>query len=402
VGRSSIVALSIKEIENARPGDKDRKLHDEKGLYLVVAASGSKRWYLKYRYHNKEKKMSLGAYPEVTLKAARNRREEARAMLAEGKDPQREKQVSKLSAKVAAANTFGAIARELNDKRAADGLAATTLKKDEWQLGLLEPSLGRLPITDITAPLLFSVLQEVHTSDKRETARRLRAYVGRVVQHATLTGRAQTNPAPMLARALAAPKVKHYPAIVDPKKVGVLLKAIDDYQGYPSTSGALRLSPHVFQRPGEIRTMKWADIDLEQARWTIPASIMKMRRPHHVPLSRQAVEIIRSMAATSNGSEFVFPTFHSPKKPISENAVNQALRRMGYGGTMTAHGFRSTASSLLNESKLWHPDAIERALAHEEEDAVRAAYNRTDYWDERVKMMQWWSDKLDALKAAAS
>lgn len=396
------MALSIKEIENARPGDKDRKLHDEKGLYLVVAASGSKRWYLKYRYHNKEKKMSLGAYPEVTLKAARNRREEARAMLAEGKDPQREKQVSKLSAKVAAANTFGAIARELNDKRAADGLAATTLKKDEWQLGLLEPSLGRLPITDITAPLLFSVLQEVHTSDKRETARRLRAYVGRVVQHATLTGRAQTNPAPMLARALAAPKVKHYPAIVDPKKVGVLLKAIDDYQGYPSTSGALRLSPHVFQRPGEIRTMKWADIDLEQARWTIPASIMKMRRPHHVPLSRQAVEIIRSMAATSNGSEFVFPTFHSPKKPISENAVNQALRRMGYGGTMTAHGFRSTASSLLNESKLWHPDAIERALAHEEEDAVRAAYNRTDYWDERVKMMQWWSDKLDALKAAAS
>jgi integrase len=180
------------------------------------------------------------------------------------------------------------------------------------------------------------------------------------------------------------------------------LRAIDGYQGYPSTMGALRLSPHVFQRPGEIRTMKWVDIDFERARWSIPAAIMKMRRPHQVPLSRQSVEIIQSMKAISNGSEFVFPAFDSPMRPISENTVNQALRRLGYGGIMTAHGFRSTASSLLNESKIWRPDVIERTLAHEDENAVRSIYNRTDYWDERVEMMQWWSDQLDALKGAAS
>jgi integrase len=394
------VALSVKEIENARPGSKDRKLHDEKGLYLLVAPSGSKRWHFKYRYLGVEKKMSLGAYPEVTLKLAREKRDAARAMLAEGKDPQREKQASKLAAKVQAANTFSAIAREYLDKCRADGLAEVTVEKSEWLLSLLEPSLGRRPISEITTPELFSVLQDIHGSGRRETARRLRSFAGRVFQRAILTGRAQSNPAHALQRTLASPKVRSHPAIVERVAFGGLLKAIESYQGYPSTGGALRLSPHVFQRPGEIRTMKWADIDFGNARWNIPATIMKMRRTHEVPLSRQAIEIIRSMAEISNGSEFVFPSFSSPKKPISENTVNQALRRLGYGGVMTAHGFRSTASSLLNESRRWSPDAIERALAHEDENAIRAIYNRASYWDERVAMMQWWSDQIDALKTA--
>lgn len=392
------MTLSVKQIENAHPGERDYKLADEKGLYLLVAASGSKRWYLKYRHLGREKKLSLGGYPEVTLKGARTKRDEARAVMAAGKDPSQEKQVSRLTAKVEAANTFAAIARELIDKRAAEGMAPTTIAKTEWLLLLLEPRLGRLPVTEITAPVLLAAVQEIHASGRRETARRLRSFAGRVMQHAILTGRAQINPAPMLARALAAPQERHHPAIVDRAELGGLLRVIAGYEGYPSTNAALRLSPHVFQRPGEIRTMKWVDIDFERARWTIPAATMKMRKPHRVPLSRQSLEIIRSMIAVSAGSEYVFPAFHSPKRPISENTINQALRRLGYGGSMTAHGFRSTASSLLNESKLWLPDAIERALAHEDGNAIRSIYNRTDYWDERVEMMQWWSDQLDALK----
>lgn len=316
-------------------------------------------------------------------------------------DPQREKQASKLAAKMEAANTFSAVAREYIDMREAEGLAVSTVEKTRWLLGLLPPSFQLLPVSVITAPILLDAVREIHGSGRRESARRLRSFVGRVLQYAILTDRAQVNPAPMLTRVLAAPKEKHHPAIVDDRKLSALLNAIDDYQGYPSTSAALKLSPHVFQRPGEIRTMRWADLDFDRARWNIPAAAMKMRRDHNVPLSRQALEIIRSMDAVSGGTEFVFPAFHSFRKPISENTVNQALRRLGYGGVMTAHGFRSTASTLLNESKRWSPDAIERALAHEDKNAVRAAYNRTDYWDERVEMMQWWSDRLDALKAAA-
>ncbi len=394
------MALSVKQIDAARVGDKDYKLYDEKGLYLLVAKAGSKRWYMKYRHLGPEKKLSFGAYPEVSLKVARARRDEARVLLADGKDPQREKEAGKLAAKMEAANTFGAVAEEYIAMR-ADGQAVATAEKARWLLSLLHPSFRQLPVSGITSPILFAAVQEIHASGRRETAGRVRALVGRVLTYAIATGRAEINPAPMLTRFLAAPNTKHHPAIVDDGKLGALLRAINEYQGYPSTSGALKLSPHVFQRPGEIRTMRWADLDFDRARWNIPAATMKMRRDHNVPLSRQALEIIRSMDAASGGTEFVFPAFHSFRKPISENTVNQALRRLGYGGVMTAHGFRSTASTLLNESKRWSPDAIERALAHEDKNAVRAAYNRTDYWEERVDMMQWWSDRLDALKASA-
>ena len=215
--------------------------------------------------------------------------------------------------------------------------------------------------------------------------------------YAIVTGRAQNNPAPALQRALAAPSVRHHPAIVEPNELGDLLRAMDGYKGTASTNAALKLSAHVFQRPGEIRTMRWVDIDLEAAIWTIPAEQTKMRREHRVPLSRQAIAIIRSMEHVAEYSVYVFPSFN-PKKPLSENAVNQALKRLSYGDVMTAHGFRTTASSLLNECGEFHPDAIERSLAHQDTNAVRAAYNRTQYWDERVRMMQWWSDKIDLMK----
>lgn len=392
------MTLTVKQIDNAAPTDRPQKLWDGQGLYLMVSPTGSKRWQFKYKLAGVERKMSLGAYPAVSLKRARSLRDEARATLAEGKDPSQQRQMKKIAAATEAAHTFGSIAREYIAKRTAEGLAETTIAKSNWLLSLLEPRLGKVPVADITAPLLLGVLQEIGNSGRRETARRLRSFAGRVINHAVITGRATNNPAPALHRALVTPTVRHHPAIIDPDRLGALLRAIADYAGYPSTSAALQLSPHLFQRPGEIRTMRWNELDLAAGKWTIPATKTKMRREHEVPLSEQAVAIIRSMIPISGGSEFVFPAFHTMKKPISENTVNQALRRMGYAGMMTAHGFRATASSLLNEEGRWPPDIIEHALAHKDRDAVRAIYNRTTYWKARAEMMQAWSDRLDVLR----
>lgn len=394
------MALSVKEIEYAKPIDRDRKLYDEKGLYLLIAMSGSRRWYLKYRFLGSEKKLGLGHYPEVSLKAARAKRDAARALIEEGKDPSQERRTQRLLAKAATDNTFGVVGREFLNKRAADGLAEATKSKAEWLFAQLLPQLGKVPVGEITAPILLSVLQKVVQSGRLETARRLRALAGRIMRHAVITGRALHNPAADLQRALVAPKVRHHPAIIDAGELGTLLRAIDSYGGYPSTIAALKLSPHLFQRPGEIRAMRWSELDLDRAKWVIPAERTKMRRPHEVPLSRQAIDIIQSIRPISGIADYVFPAFHSRTKPISENTVNQALRRLGYRGVMTAHGFRSTASSLLNESERWSPDVIEHALAHQEQNAVRAAYNRGTYWKARVEMMQWWSDHLDMLRAA--
>lgn len=392
--------LTAKQIESAQPQSKPWKLNDERGLYLLISPAGSKRWQMRYSFQGEKKKMSFGPYPEISLKAARTKRDEARVLIANGIDPLQERQAQKLQAKLASEHTFAVVAREFIQKRATDGdkaICETTRTKNEWLLSLLEPKLGRVPVSQITATLLLSALKEVQDSGRRETARRLRSFAGRVLNYAIATGRAENNPAPGLQDALSAPQVRHHPALIAPAKVGELLRAIDGYQGYASTNAALKLAPHLFQRPGEIRSMKWADLDLHAAVWTIPAGQTKMRREHRVPLSRQAISIIRSMEDVADYSEYVFPSFN-PKKPLSENAINGALRRLGYGGVMTAHGFRTTASSLLNESGEFHPDAIEKALAHEDSNAVRKAYNRTQYWDERVRMMQWWSDKLDSLK----
>lgn len=394
------MALTIKEIESALPKAEAWKLADERGLYLLIAPNGSKRWHLRYSFQGQKKIITFGPFPDVSLKSARSKRDEARTLIAEGIDPLAQRRDQKARAKLSSTETFATIAREYIAKRADDGdkaICDTTKSKTEWLLTLLEPKLGRVAVRDLTAPKLLEVLMEVQSSGRRETARRLRSLVNRVMKYAIVTGRAEHNPAPALHGALSTPTVRHHPAVIHPGQLGELLRAIDGYKGHASTNAAMKVSAHLFQRPGEIRTMKWDELDLSAGIWTIPASKTKMRREHQVPLSKQVIAIIRSMKDHAGSSEYVFPSFNT-QKPLSENAVTGALKRLGYGGVMTAHGFRTTASSLLNESGEFHPDAIERALAHQDSNAVRAAYNRTQYWDARVRMMQWWSDKIDSLK----
>lgn len=396
------MALTDTAIKQAKPGDIDRKLADEKGLYLLVTAGGSKLWRLKYRIDGKEKKLALGSYPDVGLKEARARRDAARTAAEAGSDPAAAKREARIARQFAAANTFGAIAEEYIAKLEAENKADVTVAKTRWLLSKLSPALAKRPIADITPHELLAVLRAAERKGHRETARRLRSFASRVFRYAVVTARATIDPAQPLQGALVAPKVTHHAAIIDPVAFGGLLRSIESYSGQPITTLALRFTAHVFQRPGEIRQAEWAEIDFDKAVWTIPAARMKQRQAHRVPLSSQAIAVLREAQALSGGGRYVFPKLGSPLKPMCENAINQALRRMGYGkDVMTAHGFRSTASSLLNESGKWNPDAIERALSHADTDQVRSAYHRGAHWAERVEMAQWWSDHLETLRDGA-
>lgn len=390
--------LTVTQIKNAAPRPRDYKLSDERGLYVLVRSNGSKLFNFKYRFAGREKKLSFGAFPEVSLQLARKRRDEARRQLDEGVDPGEHARLKKLADKVTYDNSFGAIAQEYINKRRRDGIRETTAVKSEWLLSKVAPSLGKRPISLIKPLELLAVLKAIEDEGQRETARRLRSFVSRVMRYAISTARAEHDHAASLKGALSAPNVKHFAAITDKAQFGELLRKIDSYQGYPSTLMALKLMPHLFPRPGELRFMLWSEINLEGARWTIPASKTKMRREHIVPLSRQVVSLLTEQRKLSGDGALVLPAFHSNRVPISENTINQALRRLGFGGVATAHGFRSTASTLLNESEKWSYDVIERALAHKERDQIRAIYNRTTYLNERVALMQWWSDELDRLR----
>lgn len=393
------MALTDIALRSAKPADKQFKLSDSGGLYVIVKPTGGKLWRWKYRFHGKEKMLALGVYPGVTLKEARERRDDAKRLLAQGKDPSAEKRRAAVRAKVSVGNTFEAVAGELIARAETESRADATLTKARWFLRLLEPALGHRPISEIEPYEILAVVKKQADAGHHETARRLLAFASRVFRHAIVTTRASRNPAADLKGALVAPRVKHHAAITDPGAVGALLRAIDGFEGQPSTRLALRLAPHVFVRPGELRSARWSEFDLEQAIWRIPAAKMKMRRDHVVPLSRQALKILREAQELSGDGDCVFPGVRTPTRPMSENTLNAALRRLGYATEeMTSHGFRSTASTLLNESGRWSPDAIERALAHNDGDDVRAAYNRGAYWHERVRMAQWWSDYLDRLK----
>lgn len=397
------MALNDILIRAAKPREKDWKLADERGLYLLITPKGSKLWRVKFRVNGKEKKLSLGAFPDVSLKDARRLRDQARSAKAGGVDPAKEKQEAKRAAKQGADNSFTVVAEEYIEKMVKEGLADATISKARWFLDLLRPSVGRMPIAEIQPQDLFAALKKIEKAGHRETAKRLRSFSSRVFRYAVATARASADPAQTLRGALAAPIVKHYAAITDPVALGELLRAIDGYSGEPATLSALRLTPHVFQRPGEVRQMRWSELDLEKGVWTIPAERMKQRHAHTVPLSRQSVAILTDMQGLTGNGLFVFPSIRTRERPMSENTVNGALRRLGYAGSeMTAHGFRSTASTLLNESGKWNPDAIERALSHAEKNQVRAAYNRGSYWTERVEMAQWWSDYLDNLKTGGA
>jgi integrase len=390
--------LSFMSVNKAKPREKPYKMADERGLYLLISPGGGKYWRLNYRFAEKYRTMALGVFPDVGLADARARRDDARKLLANGVDPAVFRQEEIAKAEFDATTSFRVIAEEWLQKRPREGLGDITVAKAKWLLEFAYPALADRKISEITTPELLGVLREVEGRGRHETARRLRSVCGRVFRYAIATGRAEHDLAAGLRDALTTPKVKHLAAITNTQEVGPLLRAIEGFNGHAVTRLALRLAPHVFVRPGELRHAEWTEIDLDDAIWSIPAAKMKMRRPHKVPLSRQSIAIFQEVREITGTGQYVFPGFQSLRRPMSENALNGALRRLGYSGDeMTSHGFRAMASTLLNEMGRWHPDAIERQLAHVEGDGVRRAYARGEYWDERVQMMQHWSDHLDAL-----
>lgn len=396
------MALSDIVIRNAKPGAKPAKLADGGGMFLLVTPTGGKLWRLKYRIDGREKLLAIGSYPEISLSDARKRREEARALIAKGIDPSREKQREKVKARVQAADTFNAIAAEYCAKRKRDGekgWSPATATRSEYLLSLLNGSIGRLAIAEIEPADVLTAVRKIEAKGNFESARRTLQLASMVFRYAVATARLRSDPTRDLRGALTAPKVTHYGAITDAKRVGELLRAIDGYEGQGLTKLAMQLAPHVFVRPGELRHAEWGEIDLDGALWAIPAGKMKMGKAHHIPLSRQSVAILRELYSVTGPSGYVFPSMRTRARAMSENTINAGLRRLGYASDeMTAHGFRAMASTLLNESGKWHPDAIERALAHGDTDKVRAAYHRGAHWQERVEMAQWWSDYLDRLR----
>ena len=397
--------LTETAIKNAKPGPKPRKLSDGAGLFLLVTPGGHKWWRFKYRFAGKEKLLALGVYPDVTLKRAREVRDEARRDVAAGIDPSAKRKAGKQS--LAGADTFEAVAREWHAKFAATewGTSPTFRILRRLEADIL-PWLGRRPLAEIEALEILAVARRIESRGALETARRAMENIGQIMRYAVATGRAKRNPAGDLRGAMPTPKPKHHASITDPAEIAHLLRAMDGYAGSFIVKCALRLAPLVFVRPGELRKAEWPEINFDKAEWRIPAERMKMRELHIVPLSEQAIAILREIEpltaavhpARQNGPRYVFPGARTRDRPMSENAVLAALRRLGFAkDEMTGHGFRSMASTLLNEQG-WNRDAIERQLAHGERDAVRAAYNYAEHRSERKQMMQARAAYLDALR----
>lgn len=384
------------QIRNAKVDGKPRKLTDASGLYLYISAAGGKSWRLDYNFFGKRKTLTLGSYPSLTLAEARSQRDEAKRKLAKGVDPSLAKKRQQLEARAAAGNTFGLLADEFIEKLRRDKRAEPTITKNTWMLKVLAAKLGPYPITQITAKDVLGVLTNIEKSGRVESALATRSTIGRVFRYAIATARAETDPTSALRGALQRHVPVSHPALVTRYQLGGVMRAIYGYDGWPSLVAALKIQALCFARPGETRSMEWRELNFDDAIWTIPAAKAKMRREHHVPLSRQALEILAQMKELGCGGSYVFPSMMSGKKLLSENSMNSALRRMGIGSDEhTAHGFRSSASSILNESGEFKPDAIEAQLAHLDGSTVRRIYNRAVYFDERVRMMQWWADMLD-------
>jgi integrase len=384
--------LTEGRIRSAKPKSGPYKLRDGGGLFLLITPTNARLWRLRYKVRGRESMLGLGSYPATSLKAARAKRTELRADLESGKDPSAERRAERASS----ANTFETIAREWLAKQS---FAPATLEKARWTFeDLLFPFIGSRPIAALTAPELLEVFRRIERRGKHETAHRTKQRVGQVVRYAIATGRAMRDPTGDLRGALAPIKVTNRAAITDPREVGQLMRAIDGYAGHPVVEAALKLAPLVFVRPGELRGAEWGEIDVAKAEWRIAARRMKMREQHLVPLSRQAVAVLRELEPITGRVRYAFPSPRSSERPLSENALTAALRRMGYTGEqMTWHGFRAMASTLLNE-RGFAPDVIELQLAHRERNEVRAAYNRAQRLDERRAMMQRWADYLDELR----
>ena len=395
--------LTDVQIRNLKPSSKVAKLGDGGGLYLHVTPGGSKLWRMAYRFSGRQKTLSFGSYPAVTLSAARRLKDDAKVQIAAGTDPADIVRQRKIEKRMMSENTFGMIADEFLEKCKKEGKAPTTLKKKQWLLEQARSNLFHRPISEISAAEILVPLRAVEAKGNYESARRLRAGIGQVFRYAIATARADNDPTYGLRGALVTPVVTHRAAFVDRAGYGGLLKAIWGYEGTPETCAGLKLMAYLYPRPGELRKAEWTEFDLDKAIWTVPKERMKMRRAHAKPLPKAAVEILRELQTLTGHRKLAFPSYQSPLRPMSENTLNASLRRMGFAKTeATAHGFRASASSLLNESGLWAPDAIEAELAHVGADEVRNAYHRSTYWSERLKMCEWWADEVAAMLSGVS
>jgi len=395
------MALSDASIRNAKACPKPVKLSDGGGLFLLLNPNGSRLWRLKYRFAGKEKLLALGAYPDVSLKDARERRDDARRQLAAGNDPGQARKASKAAAMARAGNSFEVIAREwfeLTKVKWESEYANLVLRRLESDIF---PQLGGRPIAEIAPLELLTVLRRIEQRGANDLTRRVLQKCGQVFRYAVVTGRAPRDPTTDLRDALKPVQKQHYASIQDPKAGGELMRAMRDYLGAFETKCALQLGILTFVRPGELRKAEWSEIDREQAEWRIPASRMKMKEQHIVPLSTQALNVLNDLRVATGHGRYLFPSIRTNARPMSENTVNAALRRLGYTREeMTGHGFRSTASTLLNELG-WPSDAIERQLSHGERDEVRGAYNFAEYLPVRRTMMQAWADHLETLERGA-
>ena len=388
------MALTDSEAKNAKPQSRPYKLADAEGMHLLVQPNGGKYWRLKYRFGGKEKVLALGVYPEIKLQRARKQRMEARELLAAGKDPGAERKATKRHVRLLAGNTFQAVAREWYDNQRgkwSEAHAGSVLNRLERDLF---PGLGTRPIAEIDAPELLEVLRKIEQRDALELVSKVRIVAGQVFRYAIATGRAKHDPSRDLKGALKRREVRHYARLSEGDLPDFLVK-LDAYDGAPITRLAIKLLILTFVRTGELRGAKWAEIDFEKREWRIPAERMKTRAEHLVPLSAQAIEVLEQLKKKTGEHGYVFPNEHHPKRTMSENTILFALYRMGYQGRATGHGFRATASTILNEQG-WDADVIERQLAHKEANKVRAAYHHSEYLVKRRKMMRAWSDFLDA------
>lgn len=397
------MALTDTAIKQAAPapGKRYRKLHDSGGLFLFLTDAGAKYWRLAYRVDGKQKTLSLGPYPRVGLKDARRLATEARAKLDCGIDPSAARKAEKLSRQTASANTFEVILREWFEKEKGKWAPSHIKKQTSLVETHLIPLLGAYPIANITPPVLLQALRKIEARGTLETCSRVKAISGSVFRYGIVTGRCERDPSADLKGALKSPKTTHFAAITDPNDFGALLRAIDGLSGSLIVTTAMKLAPMLFVRPGELRKAEWSEIDLDEAVWAIGAHKMKMHQPHIVPLSRQAIELLKELEPLTGHGQYVFPGERSRKIPMSDNTLNACLRRMGYSKEqMVAHGFRASARTLMDEVLGVAPHLIEQQLAHTVRDPLGRAYNRTKHLPQRKKMMQRWSDYLDELKVS--
>jgi len=395
------MALTVLQVEKAKPKEKDYKLSDERGMYLLVTKAGGKLWRLKYRFDGKEKVLCIGSYPDLSLKEAREMRDTARNQLANRIDPSADKKAKKASSAQSNADSFEHLAKEWFATRMKDMSETHKARTLSILNSYLLPYVGGKPVKDITAPMLLEVLRKIEAKGIVETARRAKQVVSQVFRYAVITGRAQHDPAADLKGALQVPKKKHFAAITEPKQVGLLMVAIDSYHGSFVVQAALKCSALWFCRPGELRALEWANVNWQEKRLELTTE--KTYQQHIIPLSTQSLELLKSLQMITGQGRYIFPSSRGFSRPMSENTIRVALRTMGYGNDdMTAHGFRAMARTLLDEVLNYRIEWIEQQLAHTVKDANGRAYNRTKHLSQRFEMMQRWADYLDELKASHS